>query len=175
MWWVAVAATAVCAALAVTPAGSWAAIVLMFLLGGTTFPLYSLTIAYTGDWLPQSKLTASSASLVRVNGVGAVCGPLVAAPLMAATSPPTFFVVMVVTHGLIAAYISWRVVFRDAMPVERQRAFVAYPARASAVASNLIGRRRRSQYALAGDATDDPTDEPTGTADDGLSDDGATA
>ncbi|MDW3219401.1 MAG: MFS transporter [Acidimicrobiales bacterium] len=154
MWWVAVAAAGVCAVLTVAPVGSWAAIGLMFLLGGTTFPLYSLTIAYAGDWLPQSQLTASSASLVRVNGVGAVCGPLVAAPLMSATSPRAFFVVMVVTHGLIASYISWRVLFRDALPAERQRAFVAYPARASAVASNLIGRRRRSVYATSAEAGD---------------------
>lgn len=154
MWWVAVAAAVVCAALAVAPAGSWAAIGLMFLLGGTTFPLYSLTIAFTGDWLPQSQLTAGSAGLVRVNGVGAVFGPLVAAPLMAATSPRAFFVVMVVTHGLIAGYIGWRVLFRDALPVERQRAFVAFPARASAVAANLIGRRRRSPFAESTDPTD---------------------
>ncbi|MDG2027041.1 MAG: MFS transporter [Acidimicrobiales bacterium] len=147
MLWVAVAASGVCAGLFAAPAGSWTAIVLMFLLGGTTFPLYSLTIAFAGDWLPQSQLTAASATLVRVNGVGAVFGPLVAAGLMAITSPRAFFAVMIATHALIASYIAWRVLFRDALPVERQRAFVAYPARASAVASNLIGRRRRSQYA----------------------------
>lgn len=151
MLWVAASASGLAAILAVVSAGSWLAIALMFLLGGTVFPLYSLTIAFTADWLPQSQLTAASAALVRVNGVGAVFGPLAAAPLMAFASPSMFFWTMVVTHGLIVAYISWRVLFRDALPVERQRAFVAYPARASAVAANLIGRRRRSKYAESGD------------------------
>lgn len=151
MLWVAAFACGLAAVLATVSPGSWLAIGLMFFLGGTVFPLYSLTIAFTADWLPQSQLTASSAALVRVNGIGAVFGPLAAAPLMALASPAMFFWVMVVTHGVIVAYISWRVVFRDALPAERQGAFVAYPARASAVASNLIGRRRRSKYAESGD------------------------
>jgi MFS family permease len=151
MFWVAIAAAAVCLGLVSVPAGSWTAIGLMFLLGGTTFPLYSLTIAFTGDWLPQSQLTAASASLVRVNGVGAIFGPVVAAPLMAVFSPQMFFWALVVTHTVIASYIAWRVIFRGALPVERQRAFVAFPARGSAVASNLIGRRKKSEFAKSGD------------------------
>ncbi len=143
MWWVATAATAICVALALIDPQSWPVIALVFGLGGMTFSLYSLTIAYTADWLPQSQLTAASAALVRVNGVGAVFGPLVVAPAMALSSPQAFFWALVATHGLIAAYISWRVLFRDPVPKELQRVFVVYPARASAVASNLIGRRRR--------------------------------
>ncbi|MEZ5245384.1 MAG: MFS transporter [Acidimicrobiales bacterium] len=147
MWWVALAASLLSALLAMIPAGGWPAIGLMFLLGGTIFPLYSLTIAYTADWLPQAQLAAASAAQVRVNGIGAVFGPLIAAPLMAVFTPAMFYWTMVVTHGVIVAYISWRVAFRDALPPERQGAFVAFPARGSAVAATLIGRRRRSRYA----------------------------
>jgi MFS family permease len=147
MWWVALSASMLSLSLAMVPAGSWPAIGLMFLLGGTVFPLYSLTIAFTADWLPQSQLAAASAALVRVNGIGAVFGPIIAAPLMAWADPSMFFWVMVITHGVIVAYISWRVTFRDALPPERQRAFVAFPARASGVAATLIGRRRRSRFA----------------------------
>ena len=154
MWWVAAAACGLSALLTVAPAGSWVAIGLIFGLGGTLFPLYSLTLAFTADWLPQAQLTAASASLVRVNGVGAIFGPVIAALLIAVWGPEMFFWVMVVTHGIIVATIAWRVVFRDPLPMERQRVFVAYPARASAVASNLIGRRRRSEYAKS--------DEPAG-------------
>lgn len=143
MWWVAAAAGAIGALLALIDPSSWLVIVLMFGLGGMTFSLYSLTIAYTADWLPQSQLTAASASLVRINGVGAVIGPLVVAPAMAFASVQAYYWALVATHGLIAAYISWRSLFRNPVPRERQRAFVVYPARASAVASNLIGRRRR--------------------------------
>ena len=143
MWWVAATGAAICVGLALIDPKSWLIIALMFGLGGMTFSLYSLTIAYTADWLPQSQLTAASASLVRVNGVGAVVGPLVVGPAMAFSSAQAFFWALVTTHGLIVAYISWRVLFRNPVPKELQRVFVVYPARASAVASNLIGRRRR--------------------------------
>ena len=143
MWWVAAAASAIGVVLALVDPRSWLVIVLMFGLGGMTFSLYSLTIAYTADWLPQAQLTAASAALVRINGVGAVIGPLVVAPAMAYTSTQAYYWALVVTHGVIAAYISWRVLFRNPVPKELQRVFVVYPARASAVASNLIGRRRR--------------------------------
>lgn len=145
MFVVALGAAVVCAALAFVEPDSWFVIVLFFLLGGTTFPLYSLTIAYTADWLPPTQLTAASASLVRVNGVGAIFGPLVGGAAMAATSPEAFYWSMVATHGVIAVYIGSRMLVRDALPMERQRVFVAFPARASAVAANLIGRRRRVQ------------------------------
>lgn len=143
MWWVAASASAIGVVLALVDPRSWLVIVLMFGLGGMTFSLYSLTIAYTADWLPQSQLTAASASLVRINGVGAVAGPLIVAPAMAYTSAQAYYWALVATHGLIAAYISWRALFRKPVPKELQRVFVVYPARASAVASNLIGRRRR--------------------------------
>jgi MFS family permease len=149
MFWVAATASALASLLTLVTPGSWLAIALMVLLGGTIFPLYSLTIAFTADWLPQAQLTPASAALVRVNGVGAVFGPLVAAPLMAVASPVMFFWTLVATHAVIAGYIAWRVVFRDALPAERQGAFVAFPARGSAVAANLIGRRRRSRFAEA--------------------------
>lgn len=147
MWWVAVAATVVAGALVMVTPGSWSAIVLMFLLGGTVFPLYSLTLAYTGDWLAPGQLTAASAVLVRVNGIGAVCGPLLAAPLMAWLGPTMFFWVLAGANATFVVYVAWRVVFRDALPMGRQRVFVAFPARASAVAAGLIGRRDRSVYA----------------------------
>lgn len=158
MLWVSLAGVGISSGLVMAPAGSWLAIALMFLLGGVAFPLYSLTIAFTADWLPQSKMTAASASLVRVNGLGAVLGPLVAAPLMSAAGVSMFFWVLAVAHGVIGCYILWRIVFRDALPMERQRRFVAFPVRASSVAANLIGRRRRSAFAEAAETP--PTDSP---------------
>lgn len=143
MWWVSATGTAICVLLGLFAPQSWLLIVLMFFLGGTSFSLYSLTMAYTADWLPQNQLTAASASLVKVNGIGAMAGPLLVSPVMAITSPQSFFWALAVTHGFIVCYLSWRVVYRDPVPRERQRVFRVYPARASAVASYLMGRPRR--------------------------------
>jgi hypothetical protein len=59
---------------------------------------------------------ASGASL-RVNGVGAVIGPIVAGAVVAATAPVSFLWCMVVTHGMIAVYAAARVLADDAVPV----------------------------------------------------------
>lgn len=116
----------------------------MFVLGGLMFPLYSLAIAYTNDWVPQSKMVAASSSLVMVNGTGAVLGPLLTALLFAVTDQ-ALFIMLGLTHGLITAYIGYRIMVRDALPVEEQRAWVPVSSRAtSAVAVLAKPVRRRS-------------------------------
>ena len=129
-------------ALAVEP-DSNVALVAMFVLGGAMFPLYSLTLAYSNDWLRQEEILGASATLVRVNGTGAIVGPLVAAGLMGALDERLFFWTLSGIFVCIASYVLYRILARDPLPMERQRRYVAFPARASAVAANLIPRRRR--------------------------------
>jgi len=139
---VAAVAATIAVALVAVPEGSWAAVGLMGLLGAVSFPIYSLTIAHTADWLPTTKLTAGSAVLVRVNGVGALVGPLVATVVIGGTSPVGYFWCMVAGNAAIIVYLAWRIVVGDAP--EHPRQFVAFPARASAGALALMrGQRKR--------------------------------
>ena len=139
---VALVAASASLALVAVDAGSWPAVALMFVVGGANFPLYSLGIAHTNDWLPYEKILGAAALLVRINGSGAVIGPAVAAALMAWVEPALFFWVLVGTHGLVAAFILYRIVVREAMPLDRQSTFQAWPARASQLAFQMIPRRR---------------------------------
>ena len=131
-------------ALAVEPT-SWIAVLAMFLMGGSMFPFYSLAVAYSNDWLRAEEILGASGTLVRVNGTGAIVGPLLAAGLMALLDARFFFWTIAGLFATVAAFILWRMVVRDALPQERQRLWVPYPARASAVAANLIPRRRRNE------------------------------
>ena len=140
---VATAATGVAAVLLVIPEGGPLAIAAMFALGGLNFPLYSLGIAYTYDWIRPEQAVGASATLVTLNGIGAMLGPLLAAGLMLTLANRMFFLVLVLAHGLVAAYLAYRSVFRAALPRSRQGPFVPVPARGSAVAMVLLGRRRR--------------------------------
>ncbi|MGI9644435.1 MAG: MFS transporter, partial [Ilumatobacteraceae bacterium] len=139
---VAAAAGALATALAVVPSDHPGVLVLMMLLGGATFSLYSLVVAYTLDWTPVNKTVAASGAVVRVNGTGAIVGPLLAAGLMAAFDPSMFFWTLVATNGVIVAYVGYRIVAKDALPLERQRRFVTIPARASELVYRLAPRRR---------------------------------
>lgn len=116
--------------------------VVMFVLGGLMFPLYSLAIAYTNDWIPNSKMVATSSSLVMINGAGAVIGPLLTAGLFIITDQ-AFFILLATTHGLMAAYIGYRVMVKDALPMERQRPWVPISSRATSAISVLAKPVRR--------------------------------
>ncbi len=117
------------------------AFVAMFAIGATSFPLYSLAIAYTNDWIEPGQRVGASALLVMVNGVGAVLGPLLASALMAVFDPSAYWWSLIVTHGAIVSYVGYRIVARDPVPVDEQTTYQPYPARSSALAV-VIGRRR---------------------------------
>ena len=146
---VALAAAAASATLILTPEQSVFVPVLMVLLGGTMFPLYSLVVSYTIDWVPDAKTMGATASLIGVNGAGALVGPLVAAPLMAIFGPKWFFWTITVAFSVVVGYVGWRLTFKDAMPRERQKQFVPFPARAGWYAVTLVAKPVRKATRIA--------------------------
>ena len=124
--------------------GSPLSLLLMFVHGGSTFPLYSLAVATTADSVSPAQLTGASASLVRTSGIGAVIGPTVGGFLMAAIAPWAYFGVLIVAHAVIALYVVYRMFVHPAMPVAQQGKFDPWPLRASALAAGFLRRPRRS-------------------------------
>jgi MFS family permease len=129
--------------LAIVSSDSAIVIPLMVLFGGANFSLYSLVVAYTLDWTPVDKTVAASGTLVRINGTGAILGPLIGAGLMAAFDPTMYFWTMVGTQTVIVVYVGYRLLAKDAMPLERQRLFVLIPARASEFVVRMAPKPRR--------------------------------
>jgi MFS family permease len=141
---VAVAAAATTALLAVIPEDSVVVLPVMFVLGGLSFSLYSLLLSHTLDRsAPGTAMGASGASL-RVNGTGAVVGPVIAGVIMSAFGETSFFWCLVVTHGLVAAYVAYRLLTEDAVPRSLQGPFVPVPARATDFAIRLTSRPLRA-------------------------------
>jgi MFS family permease len=144
-------------AMALLPAGGLATAALMVALGGMLFPLYSLVVSYTLDWTDEGRMVGASSTLVRINGSGALVGPLIAAPLMSRLGPEWFFLTMAGAFGIMAVYLAFRLALVEALPQERQRDFVPFPARAGAMAINLVvkpvrkvtGRPTRAQLERA--------------------------
>ena len=136
-----VAALAAAGVLAAEP-GSIASYGFMFLVGAASFPLYSLAIAFTNDWIEPEQIMGAATMLVTVNGVGAILGPLFATGLILAFGNALYPISLVVTHLAIACYLTYRLLTRDGLPLSRQSPFRPFPARASAVASALLPRRQ---------------------------------
>ncbi len=136
--------TALALLLGLTTPGSITSMILMVALGGIAFPMYSLTVAFTNDWIPRSKMVGASTLLVRINGAGAVVGPLIATAAFVAAGESSFFPLLAITYGLLSTYLMWRILVKDAVPVERQRRWVPLPSRGS-FAIHSIARRRRNE------------------------------
>lgn len=119
-----------------------ASIVCLTLMGGLAFPIYSVAIAYTNDWLEQSQRAGAAALLVRVNGIGAFLGPLLAAPALS-VSLDIFFWMTGAIFSAATAYLVYRVFFHDAPSVDEQQPFQPFPLRASRMVVALLYRRPR--------------------------------
>ncbi len=141
---------------AVTDPTSVTAIVLMFGIGGCVFPLYSLVIGYSLDWMRVDQTVGTSATLIRVNGSGALVGPLVSAPAMAELGSAWFFWLVSGAFAVVVGFILYRIVFREALPEEREGEYLPVPARASQLAVSAIARPVRSVASAAGRAAHRP-------------------
>lgn len=126
----------------------WGVVALMFVLGACSFPLYSLSIAYTNDWLVQQQVMAASSTLVFLNGMGSIAGPLLVFAGFSLWGANAFFAVLIGTHGMIGCYIAWRIAFRDG-PTANRRVWVPLSAVSTVVATvAAIPRRIRVPGAI---------------------------
>ena len=148
------------------PASSPMAIVLMALLGGASYPLYSIAAAYTNDWVDPAHVNAAASQLVTLYGLGAIVGPFLAALLMTTSGPAGFYWSMIAIHAAIVAFLIYRRRAWRAPLVERPWREVSVPARVFFIPATVVamGRRIRSPVVEA-DSTgtvDEPanSDEP---------------
>ncbi len=139
---VALTASGIAVALAMAPRTGIVPLVLIFFLGGTTYPLYSLGVAYTNDWVPDEKRAGASMVLMIVNSVGAIVGPIVASIAMT-RSVAGYFWMLAAVHAAYGIYLSCRIAIRRPVPADRKSRFMPIPERATAMI--LSGGRRLSQ------------------------------
>lgn len=78
------------------------------LYGALALPTYSIAAAHGFDKTPPSDMVATSATLLLVNGLGSVIGPLMASALMVPLGPRALFLFTAMTQALLAAYVYYR-------------------------------------------------------------------
>jgi MFS family permease len=91
-------------------------ILLGFLFGGLSNPVYSLAVAYTNDFLGRDDMAAASGGLLFLNGLGAVLGPIAVGWIMDAMGAPGFWVFLVALNVVLALYALWRMRRRPVTP-----------------------------------------------------------
>lgn len=131
--------------LILTPETHWMVLVWFALLGGLSYPLYSIAAAYTNDWIEPEHVNAAASQLVTLYGIGAVVGPFAAAGLMIGLGPVGFFWALLILHGMIAVFFAYRMRAWRSPLAKRPWDEVSLPARAFYVPATIVahGRRRR--------------------------------
>lgn len=108
--------------------------VLAFVAGGVANPLYSLLIAYTNDYLEADDMAAASGGLIFLNGIGAIGAPVLVGWSMTRFGPNSFFVILALLFGAIAAFASYRTTKRAPTPVDETSAYATVLPQASPIA-----------------------------------------
>ncbi|MEO0388102.1 MAG: MFS transporter [Pseudomonadota bacterium] len=83
-----------------------------FVVGGVTNPLYSLLIAYTNDFLEHDDMAAAAGGLVFAAGLGSMAGPLVVGWMMSAFGAYAYFLFIGILMGIVAVYATYRMTQR---------------------------------------------------------------
>ena len=91
------------------PTGNNWTILLLFLVGGFSFPLYAIGGAYTNDWVSPEQMGAAASQLVTLYGFGAMLGPLVAAPFLDIIGAQGFAWSIISLHALVLLFLIYRI------------------------------------------------------------------
>jgi MFS family permease len=104
------------------------------LLASMLSPLYALGVGQTNDYVSKNDFVAASAGLLFAWGLGAILGPIAAAPAMSLFHDPNgLFYFISSCHALLAGFILYRMISRRALSAKEQGNYVAVPvAQASA-------------------------------------------
>lgn len=119
----------------------------MFVLGGLSFPLYSLALSHVVDVLPPGQAVTGSVAVVFLTGIGSIFGPLAASVTMDLMGPSGFFWTIAVVHLAIGVYGLVRVVRRPTIR-ETVEPWLAVPARSTFVLRRNGRRRPRETDSL---------------------------
>jgi MFS family permease len=96
------------ATLAALRLAGWPLIAMGFLVGLTTYSLYTLAASHANDRAKPHEMVAVSAGLLFIYCLGAIVAPPVASLLMRAYGPAALFAQATLVHLVVIAYVLWR-------------------------------------------------------------------
>jgi MFS family permease len=99
------------------------ALSLVALFGITNLPLYGLSVAHANDRLPREMFVESSATLLMLNALAAVVGPLIAGFLTDRMGIAWLFVYTAGIHVLFSAFVLTRLAIKSPPPDENRERF----------------------------------------------------
>jgi len=114
-----------------------ALIIITFIFGGLTVPLYALAIAHTNDFLEKDEMVAASAGIQLAGGVGLTIGPIIGGLSLDLIGASGFWIFLFLIHALLGVFGLFRMQIREAVPLEEQGSTVLVSSRTTATLMEL--------------------------------------
>jgi len=94
------------------------------LFSGSAFTLYSLAVSHVNDKLDSREMVAASSALLRLNGLAAAVGPLLAGALIGVYGRAAYFATLAGLTGALTLYDLWRKMRRRPVPRVQKGPFI---------------------------------------------------
>jgi len=124
-------------------ASGWNGLLAMAMLGGASFPLYSIASAYTNDWVEPEHVSGAASQLILLYGAGALLGPPLVSAMSSAVGDNGFPWTMVGLHSLIVIFLVYRLFAWRAPISKRPWSETSFAARAFFIPANVVWMGRR--------------------------------
>lgn len=124
---IAICLVALVAAVAAAIIGTASQVILFVLaaaFGGIALTLYSLSVSHINDHLAADEIVSASSSIVTLNGIGSIGGPMIVALMMKYFGPPAYFFSLAAMLGSLVLYAVWRKIRRAAVPRDLKLPFI---------------------------------------------------
>jgi MFS family permease len=114
-----------------------ALIIITFIFGGLTVPLYALAIAHTNDFLKKDEMVAASAGIQLAAGIGLTIGPIIGGLSIDFIGASGFWIFLFLIHALLGIFGLFRMQIREAVPLDEQGSTVLVSSRTTATMMEL--------------------------------------
>ncbi len=105
----------------------WVLFAAVLVFGAVAFPLYSLCLAHTNDFVPRNEFVATSSAMLLLYAVGAALGAIPASVLMSQIGPLGLFASTALGHLFLAGFALTRMRRREAPATALKGPFVGVP------------------------------------------------
>jgi MFS family permease len=112
-------------------------LIVAFIIGGVSNPLYSLYIAYTNDNLEHDDMASASGGLIFLTGIGAIFGPSIVGWLLDAYGAASYFWFIGSVMAIMGSYALYRMTQTSSTAVEDTNAYAPITPTSTPVAMEL--------------------------------------
>ena len=112
-------------------------LIVAFIIGGVSNPLYSLYIAYTNDYLEHDDMASASGGLIFLTGIGAIFGPSIVGWLLDEYGAASYFWFIGSVMAIMGCYALYRMTQTSSTAVEDTSAYAPITPTSTPIAMEL--------------------------------------